>query len=259
MATLTTQDGTKTFHTVRGEGRPRFIFIHGWCSNLRPWDAQTRYFTKGHRVLAADRRGHGRSEVPEGGYTTKQHAADIAAVARKEKIRDAIVVGHAGGGPSSLEFARSYPQYARAVVMVDAPVVGPKADIGNPKDSFGAVLGGMIDQINGKNGAKAFKQIYSGYFSEHAGRAALADAARTPRAVAVGVADLAGVGINTQATVKQIKQPVLWLAVTEVDQAAPRKAFRNIQFGQTVGSGNVPQFEVPDQTNAMTERFVSNL
>jgi len=71
-------------------------------------------------VLAVDRRGHGRSDVPEGGYTAKQHAADIAEVARKEKIRNAIVVGHAGGGPSTLEFARSYPQYARAVVMVDA-------------------------------------------------------------------------------------------------------------------------------------------
>ena len=54
MATLTSQDGTKVFYTVRGEGRPPFIFIHGWCSNLTHWDARTRYFAKGHRVLAAD-------------------------------------------------------------------------------------------------------------------------------------------------------------------------------------------------------------
>ena len=194
MATLTTQDRTKIFYTVRGEGRPPFIFIHGWCSNLTHWDAQMRYFAKGHRVLAVDRRGHGRSDVPEGGYTAKQHAADIAEVARKEKIRNAIVVGHAGGGPSTLEFARSYPQYARAVVMVDAQV-GPKAKIGDPKDPFGAQLGGIIDLLNGKNGRAAFKQVYSGFFSEHAGRAgraAIADAARTPRDVAV--AELVGIG-----------------------------------------------------------------
>lgn len=52
---------------------------------------------------------------------------------------------------------------------------------------------------------------------------------------------------------------MLWLTVTDADQMAVGKAFRDMQFGQTVGSGHFPQLEVPDQTNAMIERFVSNL
>jgi hypothetical protein len=68
-----------------------------------------------------------------------------------------------------------------------------------------------------------------------------------------------GSGINTQAIAKQLQQPVLWLTVTDADQMAVGKAFRDMQFGQTVGSRHFPQLEVPDQTNAMIERFVSNL
>ena len=143
--------------------------------------------------------------------------------------------------------------------MIDAQV-GPKANIGDPKDPFGATLGGIIDQLQDRNGKAAFKQIYAGFFSEHAGRdgrQAIAEAAQTP--IDVAVAELHGIGINTQAIAKQIKKPVLWLTVTDADQAAVGKAFRDVQFGQTVGSGHFPQLEVPVQTNAMLERFVENL
>ena len=259
MATLTTQDGTRIFYRLRGKGRPPFLFIHGWCSNLTHWDAQTRYFAKQHRVLAVDRRGHGRSDVPAGGYTAKQHAADLAEVARKERMRAAIVVCHAGGGPAALEFARSCPQRVRALVMLDSNV-GPKAKFSEPKNLAGTILGGMIDQIRGKNGAAAFRQIYGALFSEHAGRAgrqALAEALETPREVAV--AELYGISNDTQATAKQLTQPVLWLSVRGADEATIGKVFRNVQFGQMVGSGHFPHVEVPDQTNAMIERFVTNL
>jgi pimeloyl-ACP methyl ester carboxylesterase len=259
LATHTTQDGTRLFYAVRGKGRPPLFFIHGWCSNLTHWDEQMRAFAKRHRVLAVDRRGHGRSDVPAGGYTTKQHAADLAEVARKEKIRGAVVVGHAGGGPATLELARSYPELVRAVVMIDSRV-NPKMKLGDPKDPGGAVLGRMIDAINGKNGADEFKRIYAPLFSQHAGRAgrqALADAVATPLHVAA--VELAAIGMNTQAIAKQLKQPVLWLTVNAENQAAISKVFRNVQFGQMVGSGHFPHIEVPDQTNAMIERFVSTL
>ncbi|NQZ97018.1 MAG: alpha/beta hydrolase [Myxococcales bacterium] len=259
MATLTTRDGTRIFYKVRGEGRPPFIFIHGWCSNLAHWDAQTRHFGKRHRVLAVDRRGQGRSDVPPGGYTGKQHAADLAEVARKEKIRSAIVVGHAGGGPTTLEFARSYPHLARAVVMVDS-MVGPKARIGDPSDPAGRALGALIDSFEGPGGAAEFKKMYSGLFSRHAGpagRQAVADAAKTPREVVA--AELESLAINTLGIAKRLEQPVLWLTAAAANEAAVGKAFRNVQFARTVGSGHFPHIEVPEQTNAMIERFVSTL
>lgn len=259
MARLTTQDGTRIFYTARGEGRPPFLFIHGWCSNLTHWDAQTRYFAKRHRVVAIDRRGHGGSDVPASGYTATQHAADIAEVARKEKIRDAIVVGHAGGGPGVLELARLDPQLVRAAVLIDSRV-SPSVEIGNPDDPGGMALGQMIDQVRGEDGAAAFREIYSALFSEHAGRLGrdtVAEAAQTPLAVAAE--ELVSLGIDTESIAKQLDQPVLWLTVEAADQDAVGSAFRNVQFGQVVGSGHFPHLEVPDQINAMIERFVSTL
>lgn len=259
MATRTTSDGTRIFYRLRGEGRPPLIFVHGWCSNLRHWDAQTRFFAKRHRVLAIDRRGQGRSDVPLQGYTARQHAADLAEVARGERIRSAIVVGHAGGGPTTLEFARSYPQLVRAVVMLDS-MLGPRARIGDPGDPAGRALGSLIQRIEGKGGAAEFERIYADFFSAHAGRAgreALADAMKTPLAVAA--AELRALAISTRAIAKQLEQPVLWLTVGAANQPALRKAFRNVHFGETVGSGHFPHIEVPDQTNAMIERFISTL
>ena len=259
MSERTTADGTRIFYQVRGEGRPPLIFIHGWCSNLRHWDAQTSYFSGHHSVLALDRRGQGRSDVPAGGYSAQQHAADLAEVARSERIRSAIVVGHAGGGPTTLEFARSYPHLARAVVMIDS-IVGPRSRIDDPGDPAGSALGALIRRIEGKEGDIEFEKIYSEFFSAHAGQAgrdALADARKTPLQVAA--AELRALSISTQAIAKQLSQPVLWLTVRAAHQAALRKVFRNVCFGEVVGSGHFPHIEVPDQTNAMIERFVSTL
>lgn len=259
MPTLTTSGGARLFYEVRGKGRPPIVFIHGWCSNLRHWDAQMRYFAKRHRVLALDRRGHGRSDVPSGGYTARRHAADLEEVARKERIRSAVVVGHAGGGPSTLEFARSYPQRVRGVVMVDS-MVGARARIGDPGDPAGRALGALIDRIEGRAGAAEFEKIYAEFFSAHAGgtgRAALSDAMKTPLAVAA--AELRALAISTRAIARQLEQPVLWLTVRAADQHAVRKCFRKVDFGEVVGSGHFPHIEVPDQTNAMIDRFVSTL
>ncbi len=259
MATLTTHDGTRIFYEVRGEGRPPFVFIHGWCANLHHWDAQVRHFGARHRVLAVDRRGHGRSDVPGGGYSAKQHAADLAEVAGQEDMQSAIVVGHAGGGPATLEFARAYPHLARAVVMVEA-IVSPKARLGDPEDPSGWALAQVIDRLESNDGAAAFESMYREFFSEHAGppgEQAIADAITTPLDVAVK--ELRSLAIDTESIARQLDQPVLWLTVTAADQERVGGVFGDVQFGQVVGSGHFPHLEVPEQTNAMIDRFVSNL
>lgn len=256
MATLTTSDGTRIHYETRGTGRPALLFVHGWCSNLGHWRAQTRHFAKRHRVLALDRRGHGRSDVPAQGYTAKQHAADLDELARRERLRSAIVVGHAGGGPTVLELARSYPERVQAVVLIDT-MIGPRARLGDPTDPAGVALGAMIDLLEGEHGDARFAEIYSGFFGPHAGnigREALAEALATPLAVAA--AELRSLAISTQAIARQLEQKVLWISVAAADQAAIGKVFRDVQFGQTVGSGHFPHLEVPDQINAMIERFV---
>lgn len=251
MATFTTSDGAKLFYTLSGSGSPPFVFVHGWCSNLRHFAPQAKHFARHHRVLGVDRRGHGRSSVPEGGYTPAQHADDIAAIARRERIRGAIVVAHAGGCPSALELARRHPAIARAVVIIDGGIY-PRS---------GLAIGPLAERLQGPDGDKAFRANYASYFSPHAdssaARAVVEEAARTPTAVAV--AELHGIAQGTQAAARAMRQPLLMINANPVDHDGLRKVVKGIQFGTVVGSGHFPQLEVPDQVNAMIGRFASTL
>ena len=259
MATHTTQDGTRLFYRVRGKGTPTIVFVHGWCSNEGHWQAQMRHFGRHHRVLAIDRRGHGRSDSPAAGYTARQHADDLAEILRKERVRNAVVVGHAGGVPSTLELTRSDPGRVKALVLIDSRI-NPHANLDDPGDPAGVAFRGMVEAIRGKDGAREFKRMYSDLFSPHAGavgRQAIKEALQTPREIAAS--ELASLAIDTLGLARRISQPVLWLTVDAADEVAIRGAFRNVQFGQAVGSGHFPQLEVPDQTNAMIERFIATL
>jgi pimeloyl-ACP methyl ester carboxylesterase len=240
--------------------QPAIIMIHGWCSNLEHYAPQAKHFARKHRVLRVDRRGLGRSTTPGTGHSAKQAAADIAAIAKLEGIRRAIVIGHAGGGPVALELSRSYPRLVKASVMIDSPLY-QQPKLGDPKDPFGATLGSMVDALRGPNGKRALKQMYTGYFSKKCDSAvrnqAIADALRTPLEVAVD--ELLIMAVSTQAIADEVRQPVLWLAAGLVDQAYIGAHLKNVQFAEVVGSGHFPQLEVPAQTNAMIETFIGQL
>ncbi|MDA0366512.1 MAG: alpha/beta hydrolase [Chloroflexi bacterium] len=251
MPTFTTEDGARIHYTVRGSGDPPYVFIHGWCSNLRHFAPQAKHFARTHRVLSMDRRGHGRSSVPADGYTPAQHADDIAAIARQEGIDGAVVVGHAAGCPAALELARRHPSVARAVVMIDHGIY--------PRGALD--LGPLVARLEGANGGREFRKNYESYFSSLAepavAQTAVDEAARTPLAVAV--AELRGLAPGTQAAAKAMKQPLLMISANPVDHDGLRKVVKGIQFGTVVGSGHFPQLEVPDQVNAMIGRFASTV
>jgi len=210
-------------------------------------------------VLAIDRRGHGQSDVTERGYTAKQHAADLARVARTERIRSAVVVGHAGGGPATLEFARSYPHLVKAVMLVDTHV-SPRTSRGDPGKGPRTGLGGLIDALEGDRGPAAFEAMYRSFFSKHAGpiaRHAVAEAKQIPLTVAK--AELASMAISIEAIARALTQPVLWVTVANADEDRLPAIFRNVQFGRVVGSRHFPHLEVPEQINALIERFLDTL
>ena len=263
MTHYTAHDGAELYYELQGGGHLPMIFVHGWCSNLGHWRNQVRHFARRHRTLCVDSRGHGRSSVPQDlrELNPAVHAADIAAVARKEGINGAVVVGHAGGGPRTLELARSHPDLVRAVVMVDAGVY-PKPRIGNPNDPFGARIGQMIDALSAADAPARFLALYESFFGPHADRTlvsrAIADAARTPLPVAI--AELRRtISVSTQAIARQVEQPVLFVSATAVDQNYVRSVVRDVQFGQVVGSGHFVQLEVPAQLNAMIDSFIAGL
>ena len=98
MGTVTTTDGTEIFYKDWGSGQP-IVFSHGWPLSADDWDNQMLFFLKqGYRVIAHDRRGHGRSTQTGDGHDMDHYADDLAAVTAHLDLRDAIHVGHSTGG-----------------------------------------------------------------------------------------------------------------------------------------------------------------
>jgi non-heme chloroperoxidase len=98
MATITTKDGTTIFYKDWGKGQP-IVFSHGWPLTADDWDGQMLYFGNlGYRVIAHDRRGHGRSDQTWSGNDMDTYADDLSELFEKLDLKDAIMVGHSTGG-----------------------------------------------------------------------------------------------------------------------------------------------------------------
>lgn len=163
--TFTTKDGTQIFYKDWGTGQP-IVFHHGWPLSSDDWDAQMLYFLdKGYRVIAHDRRGHGRSSQTATGNEMDTYAADVAELAKHLDLKDAIHVGHSTGGG---EVARYVAQYggkgrvAKAVLIGAVPPIMVKSDKnpgGLPLEVFDGFRAALI-----ANRAQFYRDIPSGPF-----------------------------------------------------------------------------------------------
>ncbi|MET8691683.1 alpha/beta fold hydrolase [Streptomyces bauhiniae] len=132
MGTVTTPDGTSIFYVDWGprDAQP-LVFHHGWPLSHEDWDNQLLYFlSKGYRVIAHDRRGHGRSSQPSSGHEMDTYAADVAALTDALDLKDAIHIGHSTGGGEVVHYvARAKPgRVSKAVISNAVPPVMVKKD-----------------------------------------------------------------------------------------------------------------------------------
>jgi non-heme chloroperoxidase len=123
MATVTTQDGTRIFYKDWGpkDSQP-IVFHHGWPLSADDWDNQMLFFLgQGYRVIAHDRRGHGRSDQTDTGNDMDAYAADVAALVRALDLKSVIHVGHSTGGGEVIRYvARSEPGRVAKAVLIGA-------------------------------------------------------------------------------------------------------------------------------------------
>jgi non-heme chloroperoxidase len=123
MNTVTTKDGVTIFFKDWGPKNAQpIVFHHGWPLSADDWDTQMLYFLgKGYRVVAHDRRGHGRSSQVSEGHDMDHYAADAAAVVEHLDLRDAIHVGHStGGGEATRYVARHGRGRVAKLVLIGA-------------------------------------------------------------------------------------------------------------------------------------------
>jgi len=123
MPKVTTDDGTEIFYKDWGTGQP-VVFHHGWPLSSDDWDAQMLFFVqRGYRVVAHDRRGHGRSAQVAHGHDMDHYAADAAAVVEHLDLHDAVHVGHSTGGGEVTRYVARYGagRVAKAVLIGAVP------------------------------------------------------------------------------------------------------------------------------------------
>ena len=121
MSTITTKDGVEIFYKDWGKGQP-IVFSHGWPLSSDDWDGQMLFFLKhGYRVVAHDRRGHGRSTQVSDGHDMDHYADDLAALTAHLDLKNAIHVGHStGGGEVAHYLGRHGASRVAAAVLISA-------------------------------------------------------------------------------------------------------------------------------------------
>src|SRR6201747_2936806 len=108
MNVVTTKDGIEIYYKDWGQGQP-IVFSHGWPLSSDDWDSQMMFFlAQGYRVIAHDRRGHGRSSQTSEGHDMDTYAADAFAVVQALGLIDAIHIGHSTGGGEVTRYVAKY-------------------------------------------------------------------------------------------------------------------------------------------------------
>ncbi len=168
MGIITTKDGVEIFYKDWGpQNAQPIVFHHGWPLSADDWDTQMLYFVeKGYRVVAHDRRGHGRSSQVGEGHDMDHYAADAAAVVERLNLRNAIHIGHSTGGGEATHYVAQHGQrqgrVAKLVLIGAVPPIMVKTPA-NPGGLPIEVFDGFRQQL-AANRAQFYLDIASGPF-----------------------------------------------------------------------------------------------
>src|SRR5271170_1927471 len=164
MNTVKTKDGIYIFYKDWGSGQP-IVFSHGWPLSADDWDAQMMFFLNhGFRVIAHDRRGHGRSTQTADGHDMDHYADDLAAVTAHLDLKNAIHVGHSTGGGEVVRYLARHGEsrVAKAVLISAVPPLMVKTAT-NPGGLPKEVFDGLQAQV-AANRAQFYLDLPSGPF-----------------------------------------------------------------------------------------------
>ncbi|MEN3952641.1 alpha/beta hydrolase [Iodidimonas sp. SYSU 1G8] len=178
MSTITTKDGTSIFYKDWGTGQP-VVFSHGWPLSADAWDAQMVFLGKaGYRVIAHDRRSHGRSDQTWDGNHMDQYADDLADLFEALDLKDAIMVGHSTGGGEVAHYIGRHgtSRVAKAVLLGAVPPLMLKTDAnpgGLPLEVFDGIRKGTYD-----NRAQFYKDLVTPFYGYNREGAVLSEGIR---------------------------------------------------------------------------------
>jgi len=164
MTFITTKDGVQIFYKDWGRGQP-IVFHHGWPLSADDWDVQMLFFVHhGYRVVAFDRRGHGRSSQVSDGHDMDHYAADAATVVEHLDLREAVHIGHSTGGGVVARYVARHGKgrVAKAVLMSAVTPIMVKTP-SNPDGLPIEVFDGFRNSL-AANRAQFYRDVPSGPF-----------------------------------------------------------------------------------------------
>ena len=252
------RDAVTLCYEQREGGAPPVVLIHGWCCDHTYFAPQFEHFAaRGHSVITVDLRGHGQSDKPHQAYTMRGFADDVLWLCGQLKLTKPVLIGHSMGGIVAFDLAARYPDFAAALVMLDSAVALPaSARAGIP--AFLAALRGpdyrtaLHDYVD--------KALFLAS-DDGVRKARILDAmAAAPQHVMVSAFE--GLRDYDPGVAQGAKlAPSLYIAANEPvprsDMTRLRGLIPALHVGQTVASGHFCQLEVPEQVNAMIDRFLA--
>ncbi|MCK0769741.1 alpha/beta fold hydrolase [Chromohalobacter canadensis] len=166
MATITTRDGTNVFYKAWGaKDAQSIVFHHGWPLSADDWDSQMLFFlSQGYRVIAFDRRGHGRSDQTDTGNDMDTYASDTTELVNVLDLKDAVHIGHStGGGVVARYVARAESGRVAKAVLMGAVTPLMLQTSANPEGTPKEVFDGFRNAL-AVNRAQFFKDVPAGPF-----------------------------------------------------------------------------------------------
>lgn len=254
MQTLS-RDGVALAYEEAGQGSPPMLFVHGWACNHTHFQAQVAHFSRAHRTIAVDLRGHGQSDSPRQEYSMAGFVDDLAWLCQQLGVARPVVVGHSMGGVIALKLAAHYPELPSAIVMIDGgtrTLDGPA--LADPMLALAAVMRDGPD-------LQPIRETIGGMFlpqSDPALRARVTDEMlSTPRHVMASAWEQLRM-VNGGDDARACRVPALFVNASpwRPELARLRELCPQVVIGQTVGAGHFTMLEVPEQVNAMIERFL---
>jgi pimeloyl-ACP methyl ester carboxylesterase len=249
------RDGVALYYEDDGQGDPPILLVHGWTCDHTYFAPQFERYQREHRVVAVDLRGHGQSDKPEQDYTMTGFADDLAWLCDELGLIKPVVIGHSMGGVIALELAARHPDLPAAIVAVDSPLLPPQA----LRDAIGGVVEGLK--------SPAFREVSQ----QFVGNALFIEGddpdlkARVVEAMSAAPQHVMASALEQifswdgEAAARACTVPVLNLIASRplLDVARFTELCPQAIHGQTVGAGHFHQLLVPEQVNAMIDRFMA--
>jgi pimeloyl-ACP methyl ester carboxylesterase len=249
------RDGVVLAYDDAGSGYPPLVFVHGAACNRRFWSQQVPRFSSAHRVLAVDLRGHGESDAPSERYTVRLFAEDLASTCTQLGIESPVVVGHSLGGLVALDFASGYPDEVAAAVLIDSPLL--------PGGSRAEVVRDLVAGLRGRDPDSALRGYFArrlfGLYDDAATRAWILDqAVLTAPHVTSSLWEESLVSWDDEAALRTCRVPLLYVdaGTPNADLARAVKLCPGLMIARTIGSGHFSPLVVPEQVNAVLDRFL---